>query len=241
MAFGSASSIFATPTPAATTRTLFAAAADGSIGDGTTAGSPVAAVPNLSALTDLTGFTVDKILKAFGGVQAMNNNVSNPPFRGKKLTGKQVEKLYALGVRNFREAVLAGADLTGAVLTGAVLTEAKLTRAVLAGAILYGAILTEAKLTRAVLTDADLRGADLTGAVLAGADLTNADLRGANLKGANLRGADLTGVYLAQIVFGHTKIDAWTRFPFFFWLRWFSFGRKHPGFLKELHLYKKTK
>ena len=197
LAFGSASSIFATPTPAATTRTLFAAAADGSIGDGTTAGSPVAAVPNLSALTDLTGFTVDKILTAFGGVEAMNANEYNPPLNGKRLTGAQVQELYNGGLRNFR-----GADLRGANLE-----------------------------------EADLRGANLDGAILAWAILRRADLRGAILEGAilaraNLRGADLRVAILKEVIFYATQFDAQTRFPFFFWLRWVSFGRKYPGLVR---------
>ena len=144
-----------------------AAATDAPAGDGTTAGSPVATVPNLSALTDLTRFAVDKILTAFGGVGAMNALNSSDPLKGKKLNREQIEILYRQGLRNFR-----GADLTWADLRGVI-------------------------------------------------------LRRVFLEGANLTGADLTGAE-----FRYIKFDTLTKFPFFFWLRWFSFGRKHPGFIR---------
>jgi hypothetical protein len=93
---------------------------------------------------------------------------------------------YALGERDFRGAILRGADLAGAILRDADL----------AGADLRGAVLTKANLRDASLTKANLHEANLAGANLIRADLHEANLAGANLTWVNLTGAILAGTCL---------------------------------------------
>ncbi len=113
-----------------------------------------------------------------------------------------------LGMANFKEARLTGANLAlvnaastrwdRADLTGAELSYANLRGAYLRKAKLAGANLWHAHLQRADLANADLRAADLSfteleGAVLEQAFLAAADLSNSRLGGAWFAGADLRG------------------------------------------------
>jgi len=120
-----------------------------------------------------------------------------------KISTDEIQKRYALGERNFRQAELRGAKLSYAILRGVDLSDSDLSESILYGANLnetnWSRVqLFEADLTRAKLNEARLNGTYLTGCRLNEVDLIGACLQGAHLNGAALKRANLNGANLSE-------------------------------------------
>ena len=130
----------------------------------------------------------------------------------------EIQKRYALGEREFKQAQLrkvdlkeldlSHANLSGADLSYADLSRANLSDADLQEAYLNGSVLEEAKLRETNLSEAYLTRANLKGAELVKANLQEAKLNGAVLEGANLTEAKLNGAYLIKANFSGANLNA---------------------------------
>ncbi len=152
-----------------------------------------ASVDEIFKASDLRTYQPDSIIRAFGGVDKINEALhfskEECPFYGKKLSARQVCALAREGVDCF-----VGVDLAGEYFENPIFS------ATFSHANMRGVVVHHGDLGGSLFEEADLTGSEFINTTLTGANFNKAELTGALMRGIDAVYASFIGAKLEQAV-----------------------------------------